>query len=205
MFKLYFLILTSLYLFPSKSDAQFAEDIRLSILGEYSLYGIDHTKDYAVAGGLELQVYVVNNFSLDYQLLFGTYRGESLYVSTGWGQYAMAFLLTRLGPSEAVGYLAAFALIIPEGASYRIDLKNNLALEPFVHPFEATLTNGLRPYWTGNFGLRCSYTFSKHFAIKPHLSLRWWYFQQEFGFNVGCAFNVLGSQLDYRSVANRMF
>lgn len=140
----------------------------------------------ATTAGLDVQFFVLDNLSLDYQLQAGFHQNHGFYLNTGWGQAGCLYLLAKENYSMAGA--ALLALMIPEGISGHIPIADKIVLSPYAHPLEAHFNyydNPTNWHWAGDFGLRISYVFKNGMSIQPHISGRWWYFRKTAGINAG--------------------
>lgn len=122
--------------------------------------------------GLDLELYVADEFALNYSLTFGADRGGTFYMHSYLGGGAAGILGisaladTSAGMTTLKGLGALVCLFIPEGVSYSFRAAPGFRIAPYFEPLGFDIYNNA--FASGKLGTSLKFNLSEKFLVAPY-------------------------------------
>lgn len=154
--------------------AQYEGCLRVAARFDYQNFRFEHN---AYQGGVGVEWFVADNFSLNYKLMMGHDQHRGAYLSSGFAQVGPLILASEVDITDELAALFVLAMLIPEGVSVYQPLGDGHShIGVYLNPLNAEYLPSLKPrwYWSGELGARLLvYPFEEGFHISPHVGVRW--------------------------------
>lgn len=180
-----------LFALPAKAQPSGDSDVMAYFISDVQFYDFDR-QNYLLGG--ELRVFLSEQLSLDYNLMLGGSLNEGFVLSSGLGQMAGLWLLTRSNFDGVDFWVigSILAAIVPEGLSLHFKMSDNIGISPYIHPLGADFYSNSRTPATvravGEGGLRFHYIGDKGMQLIPHIGYRWYWKAGFGGLSAGLSF-----------------
>ncbi len=170
---------------------QYDGDFKLSPICEYQ--NIDNSSYFSA--GVKAEVYLSDNISINYHILFGASSQKKFYFQTTASSVGgiLLFVDGLNNDSEEIKYLGLLLMIIPDGLSLHFDAGEKLRISPYFNPLLFVASNSLSssPQMAGEYGISFNIKKYETVVVEPYIGIKKIYADIDWGMAFGLSIGYI--------------